>query len=75
MSILNLEPWDLPGSRAAAQNDLRVMRHLSHETVKVTDTRRALGMHKNTFAKIVIRLADAGNIERIGCGKIRLAQI
>ena len=69
------ESWDTFSQHQAAHSDLRVLRYLSNEPVRVTIVRRDLGIPERTMAGIIKRLVESEVVERVGGRMIRLAII
>ena len=68
------ESWDTFSQHQAAHNELKLLRYLGTEIVRVAAAREYMGLSQAGLANLMTRLIDAETIERVG-NRIRLAQI
>jgi len=68
------ESWDTFGQHQAAHNELKLLRYLGNELVRVSAVREYMELSQSGLAKLMTRLIDAETIERVG-NRIRLVQI
>ena len=68
------ESWDTFGQHQAAHNELKLLRYLGTEIVRVAAAREYMELSQSGLANLIKRLIDAETIERVG-NRIRLVQL
>ena len=68
------ESWDTFSQHHAAHNELKLLRYLGNELVRVSAVREYMELSQSGLANLIKRLIDAETIERVG-NRIRLVQL